>query len=688
MTGTPGGTRPCSSTLARMSSAAPWAGRPVAIVHDWFQGYHGAERVVEAIADDVLDRGEPGRRLHLPRREGSAAAAAGGADRAGSRAPRDCRALRQVGHDPGRWRYLLPLHAPLLPLARPQRVRPRRRLLALRARSTPRRRRARPASVYCHTPMRYAWLADTERRAASAASVAGLSAGSSGWLRQQDRAAAQRPDRLIGELDRGPRPHPPLLRPRGGRRPSAGRGRGAARPSLPQERRPASSGSVGSSPTSSPLLVAEAFRGLPQRLDDGRHRPPEEELRARLPDNVELRGWISARASWTRSTASAAGFIHVGEEDFGITMVEALAAGAPVIAPTPAAPATSSATAVDGVLLAEPSVDALRDAVDRASRRPSGTGRRSPRAPPSSRGPASSPRCGSSWLRRWTPVQRPLHPGPGRGRRHRSSGLLRGIAAEHGDPTLLDVGCWDGESERAAAATPSAPSGLLGVEVYEEPGGRSRSEGPGGRPRRPRNRPLPWEDGSVDVVVCNQVLEHLKNIWLPMTEMHRVLRPGGHAVLSVPNLASLHNRVLLALGRQPTSDPRPRPPRARLRLQRVPRPRRPRRRLRGASAPSPPASTPCRPPGAARFSSLWTRRRPHDRRPRPQDRRRPPLARLHRGRSRGRDADLLRLEGQRVGELGELRRRLVALGEQRLLDLPVDAHAGLSEAIPASVAGS
>ena len=64
---------------------------------------------------------------------------------------------------------------------------------------------------------------------------------------------------------------------------------------------------------------------------------------------------------------------------------------------------------------------------------------------------------------------------------------------------------------------------------------------------------LPWADESVDVVVCNQVLEHLKNVWLPMTEMHRVLRPGGHAVLSVPNLASLHNRALLALGRQPTS---------------------------------------------------------------------------------------------------------------------------------------
>src|SRR4051795_8854598 len=55
--------RPCpgrgratpSSTLPRMNSdPPPWAGRPVAIVHDWFQGYHGPERVVEVLADDVL----------------------------------------------------------------------------------------------------------------------------------------------------------------------------------------------------------------------------------------------------------------------------------------------------------------------------------------------------------------------------------------------------------------------------------------------------------------------------------------------------------------------------------------------------------------------------------------------------------------------------------------------------------
>jgi SAM-dependent methyltransferase len=67
------------------------------------------------------------------------------------------------------------------------------------------------------------------------------------------------------------------------------------------------------------------------------------------------------------------------------------------------------------------------------------------------------------------------------------------------------------------------------------------------------HEPLPYGDGAVDVVVCNQVFEHLKQIFHPMQEIHRVLRPNGWLVFSVPNLASLHNRILLALGMQPTS---------------------------------------------------------------------------------------------------------------------------------------
>jgi len=64
---------------------------------------------------------------------------------------------------------------------------------------------------------------------------------------------------------------------------------------------------------------------------------------------------------------------------------------------------------------------------------------------------------------------------------------------------------------------------------------------------------FPEEGGRYDVVICNQVFEHLKNIYLPLSEILRILRPGGHLFLSVPNLSALHNCMLLALGRQPTT---------------------------------------------------------------------------------------------------------------------------------------
>ena len=131
-----------------------------------------------------------------------------------------------------------------------------------------------------------------------------------------------------------------------------------------------------------------------------------------------------------------------------------------------------------------------------------------------------------------------------------SLGRLRRRAPD--GQTLLDIGCWDGAHTVTRAQALGADR-LLGVEVYDGPATVAVERGIDVARIDLETEPLPFDDGSVDVVVCNQVLEHLKNIWLPMSEMHRVLRVGGHALLSVPNLGSLHNRILLALGRQPTS---------------------------------------------------------------------------------------------------------------------------------------
>lgn len=343
------------------SDAAPWAGRPVAIVHDWFQGFHGAERVVEVLADDVL--AEAGRvdvftfhaeRELLPPR----LAARIVRESKPSRLP----GLRQVGHDPGRWRYLLPYmprYFRSLDLDGYDLVVVSSHSCAINAAPPP----GTPCVCYCHTPMRYAWLTDTER--GRLGGVRGRALGAlSGWLRKQDRAAAQRPDRLIANSsevrDRIRRfydrdadvVHPPVeveeLR---------------ADPAQPR-------GSflwVGRLvPYKQPLLVAEAFRGLPQRLTMVGIGPQEEELRERLPENVELRGWIS-REELEGLYRQAAGFIHVGEEDFGITMVEALAAGAPAIALNAGGARDIVRDGSDGILLAEASVESLREAVARVA---------------------------------------------------------------------------------------------------------------------------------------------------------------------------------------------------------------------------------------------------------------------------------------------------------------------------------
>lgn len=64
---------------------------------------------------------------------------------------------------------------------------------------------------------------------------------------------------------------------------------------------------------------------------------------------------------------------------------------------------------------------------------------------------------------------------------------------------------------------------------------------------------FPNTDETFDVIVCNQVLEHIKNIFTPLSQMWRSLKPEGYLVLSVPNLSALHNCILLSLGQQPTT---------------------------------------------------------------------------------------------------------------------------------------
>jgi glycosyltransferase involved in cell wall biosynthesis len=332
-------------------------GGRAAIVHDWFQGFHGSERVVAAMLNLFAARPDiltfSATREVLPQE----LAAAIVAESRLTRLP----GIRQRGFDPGRWRLLLPYmpwyfshldvrgydlvisssHACALG------VRPRDDAFHL---------------CYCYTPMRYVWLPEADQRGAGPKQMA-LSALRN-RLRRWDRAAAQRPDAFVA------------ISTAVAERIEAWYGRTATvihPPVEVQEFDPTRQKEPGHFawvhrlvPYKRPLEVAEAFRALTDyQLTMVGVGPLEEELRASAPPNVEIRGWIS-RSDLADLYARVAGFIHVGEEDFGITMVEAQAAGTPVITLDRGGARDIVQDGVNGVTVSDGAdVEQLRAAVER-----------------------------------------------------------------------------------------------------------------------------------------------------------------------------------------------------------------------------------------------------------------------------------------------------------------------------------
>ena len=342
---------------------APLLTERTAIVHDWFQGFHGAERVVEAMRAGLFPEGnEPdvftfqaAQELLPPelaariRRESRLANLPG---------------IRQRGHDPGRWRMLLPFmpgYFRRLDLDAYDTVIASSHACAIHARP----REDALHVCYCYTPIRYAWLPETEANRARGPAALGLKA-TRGWLRRKDLEASRRPDGYIAISE--------AVRER--IRTAYGRDAAVVHPPVDVEDfDPHAEKEPGHFlwahrlvAYKSPEVVVEAFRGLPHRLTMVGVGPLAETLGRDLPPNVELRGWVS-REELVRLYERASGFIHVGEEDFGITMVEALAAGAPVVALARGGSLDIVRPEEDGLLVVRANPASVREAVEQMAAR-------------------------------------------------------------------------------------------------------------------------------------------------------------------------------------------------------------------------------------------------------------------------------------------------------------------------------
>jgi SAM-dependent methyltransferase len=134
------------------------------------------------------------------------------------------------------------------------------------------------------------------------------------------------------------------------------------------------------------------------------------------------------------------------------------------------------------------------------------------------------------------------------GRRHVRN-FLRAAAPYR---AVLDIGAGRGHDLKLAREVqPDAQ--LYAIEVHRESAEYLAEQGITVHNLNIERDPFPFPDESIDVVLANQILEHTKELFWIFHEISRVLREGGSLIVGVPNLASLHNRILLVFGRQPTS---------------------------------------------------------------------------------------------------------------------------------------
>lgn len=323
------------------------------IAHDFAETYGGAERIVAAIAEALPDA--PFYAI-LGRR--SVAERMGVAGRFHTLLPEREVLLR-------RYRALAPAYPPLMRM----RKLPEADVLLTSSYAFAHglaTRNGAPQLCYCYSPLRFAWsmTGDYEDTWAPGVTRGRAFRAFAAAMRSMDRAAAKRVDRYVAEsrfiADQlteayGVRPdviHPPvdcrLFRP---------------------SSEPGHDGYFLFSgrlvePYKRPGLVIEAFRGSGRRLLIAGDGPAYAQLRAHAGPEVEFLGRLED-SELVPAMQRAAATIFPSVDDFGLIPVESMACGRPVLAFAGGGALETVVAGETGEFFHEPTVDRLREALDR-----------------------------------------------------------------------------------------------------------------------------------------------------------------------------------------------------------------------------------------------------------------------------------------------------------------------------------
>jgi SAM-dependent methyltransferase len=125
------------------------------------------------------------------------------------------------------------------------------------------------------------------------------------------------------------------------------------------------------------------------------------------------------------------------------------------------------------------------------------------------------------------------------------------LARQHlaGARTVLDVGCGEGQVARLAVAEHASVT--VGVDPTAAQIAEAVRRGGGPLYARSGADALPFGDASFDAVVACLVFEHIRDVDAAISEVARVLEPGGrflfflnHPLLQTPNSGWIDDQVL------------------------------------------------------------------------------------------------------------------------------------------------
>ena len=128
--------------------------------------------------------------------------------------------------------------------------------------------------------------------------------------------------------------------------------------------------------------------------------------------------------------------------------------------------------------------------------------------------------------------------------------LIKTLKALPKRDRVADIGCRTG-GQAAYYRDQSSIREMHGFEISSAPLLEAQKKGIIGHEWISGISACPVEDNYFDAVIAGDLIEHLMDTDIFLDELYRIIRPGGHLLITTPNLAWWWNRTRLFMGKVP-----------------------------------------------------------------------------------------------------------------------------------------